>query len=257
MNNICLDLIRPLKRYSIVVLISLTLLSCEDIITDPSIISDREMYEIAYSDLKWPDDFYQEDVLEASIYYENTVSIKPIDEREYIWNQLCTGDIEIARKWSELSSLYSSYYRELVSEKETEKYYEFKRVYSEAPSDVILSRVHKCAYLDRTMFDFFNGEGILGIFNMENFTQSDVKELVEYLWFIENHKVVGENVHSSVTEKIDGKYVHTIYSVQLLSGDIGIPDMINYVLNRYHVSIGTGEITFDKQVIKQIKGKKN
>ena len=119
-----------LKKIFYLISISLISFCCSENLTEPVNLTDDELYNLAYSDWKWPDNFYSEDSLEGSIYYENTVSIKPLGERENIWIQLCTDNIDTAREWSELSNNYSSYYRELVSEKETEKYYEFKRIYS-------------------------------------------------------------------------------------------------------------------------------
>ena len=41
-----------------------------------------------------------------------------------------------------------SYYRELIDENETDKYFEFKRQYEERPIDILYERAHKCSYLE-------------------------------------------------------------------------------------------------------------
>jgi hypothetical protein len=239
-------------------LISLLLISfsCSENLTEPVNITDDELYNLAYSNWKWPENFYSEDSLEGSIYYENTVSIKPLTERENIWIQLCTDNIDTARKWSELSSNYSSYYRELVNEKETEKYFEFKRVYLANPNDVILSRVHKCSYLDRTMYDFFKKESVIGVFSKNIFSENDVKKVIEYIWFVEHYQIVGK-VHKSFIEKNNSEYVHYIYEVEIVFGDFGVRDIITYSKNTFSIKINSGEITHKKELIKQIDGKQN
>lgn len=237
-------------------LIALTLLSCNDNnLVEPIInISNDTLYNFAYYGKQWPEGFYQEDSMEGSIYYENTISIKPLNERKDIWIELCTDNIDTARTWSELSSKYSSYYRDLASERETERYYEFKRVYSANNKDILLSRVHKRSYLDRSMYDYFKREGIIGIFNKNNFNQNDVKELIEYIWFAEHYQIGGK-VYKSITEKNDSEFIHYIYEVEIVYGDFGVNDIINYYKNTFYVKINNGEITHKRELIKQIKGK--
>ncbi len=235
-------------------IIALLLASCGDNISGPDNLTEDELYNLAYTGPQWPDGFYREDSLAGSIYYENTVSVKPLDKRDNVWILLCTDDIDSARQWSELSSRYSAYYRDLVSEKETDKYFEFKRVYSANPRDVLLSRVHKRSYLDRSMYDFFKRQGVIGIFRKKNFTESDVKELIEYLWFVEHYET-GEKVYSSFTQKEGAAYVHYIYDIEISRGDFGVKDEIGFYKNAFTVSTVNGEITRSRELIKQITGK--
>ena len=109
----------------IILIIFCISLSCED----DTVLGPYEQVEIvklAYDrQYKVPDNFYWEVDLDGSIYYENTVSISPIDLREHTWIELATNNRDSAFHWSEASSHYSAYYRELISEKETEKFFEF------------------------------------------------------------------------------------------------------------------------------------
>ena len=243
------------KNIISILLLQITFLSCNDNITEPQ-LSDDELLKLAYSSEKWPSDFYQEELLGGSIYYENTVSTKPLDKRESVWIQLCTDNIDTAKKWSDLSSQYSSYYRELESERETEKYYEFRRVYSVYPNDILLSRVHKSSYLDRSMYDFFKKEGTIAIFKKPNFTISDVKELIEYLWFT-GHYDLGGMVYKSTIEENDLEYTHSIYEISITYGDWGVQDMIYLIKNTFHVEKSNGEITFESETVKEVGGKYN
>lgn len=106
--------------------------------TDAEIVN--KTYDVSYF---FPADFTYEKYSEGSLYYENTVSTRT---NEAVSIELHTNDKAQARAWSETSSKRSSYYRDLVSERETEKYFEFKRVYARYPTDVLLSRVHKSSY---------------------------------------------------------------------------------------------------------------
>lgn len=238
-----------------VITVPLILLSCQDDVVEPQ-ISDDELIKFAYSIEKYPSDFYKEDLANGSIYYENTVSIKPLHQRESIWVQLCTNSIETAREWSDSSSKYSAYYRDLVSERETEKYYEFRRVYSIHPNELILSRVHKCSYLDRSMYDFFKKEGIIGIFTKNNFAKNDVKELIEYIWFVEHYEIGGKVYQSTIKENRT-EYIHSIYEIRITYGDWDMKDAISLIKNTFYVDKTSGKITYQSQILKQIIGDYN
>jgi len=82
--------------------------------------------------------------------------------------------------WSNNSNEYSSVNREIVSEKETDKYFEFKRQNVEYENDILLSRIHKKSYF-RPKVDKFKEPDTIGIYNGELSTNR-VDELVEYLW---------------------------------------------------------------------------
>lgn len=227
-------------------------------IIDPNIsITDDELYTFAYSNPRFPNDFYFEDSLNGSLYYENTISITPLNERDGTWLQLCTNSLDLARHWSELSSINSSYYRDLVSQRQTEKFFEFKRVYSVNPNDVILSRVHKCSYLDRSMYDFLNPGDIIGVFKKNIFNQNDSKEVIEYLWFTENYNNGSSKVYEGVIQNSDQFYIYYLYEIGIVYGDYGMKDVLSYIKHTFNINKNNGEITHDKELIKQISGRQN
>jgi len=239
-------------------LIIIIFTSCKENINDPEIpITENEIYNLAYADYKFPSNFYHEDSLGGSLYYENTISITPLNNRGNTWYQLCTNNIDTAKNWSELSSNYSSYYRDLVSERETEKYFEFKRVYSIHSNDVILSRVHKCSYLDRSMYDFLNPKEVIGVFKKNNFNHNDAKELIEYTWFTENYNNASSKVHRGVIETNNLFYIYYLYEIEILFGDFGMKDTISYIKHTFKINYNNGEITHNKELIKQIAGKQH
>ncbi len=216
---------------------------------------DEELREIAYSDHKYPDGFYQEELEGGNLYYENTVSI---NEGEPIWIELDTMDYAQALEWSELSSAHSAYYRDLVDERETEKYFEFRRIYSLNPTDIILSRVHKTDYLDKSMYDHFSPDNpILGIFNKRPVDTASVRELIEYMWFALNYNFLGSKVLESYSVDCEEEAKHILVVLSIAYGDWGIYDQITLGRLTYTVNKTTGEIIRDSEVLKTILGNFN
>ena len=216
-----------------------------------------EILEIAYSTYKMPDDFYREDLDGGSIYYNNTLSILPLGQRTSNSYQLCTDDKDIARDWSEATSQNSAYYRELVDETETEKYFQFKRVWDENPTDIILSRVHKKSYLDRSMYDFFNPGDIIGQYNKKPYKIEAVQELVEYLWFTENYNISGRKVLESSISLDQSHFICKLKEIKIAGGDWGIRDQIILFETYYFINRTDGKITISQSDLKTIEGRSN
>ena len=236
------------------IIILLSFLSCTSDIIEPP--PEDELLDFAYSGNQYPDGFYTEELSGGTIYYENTISTTPLNERGDEWIQFCADDIETARELSERSGENCSTYREPVSERETEKYYEFRKVNPNHPSDIVLSRIHKCSYLDRSMYDFLNTQEVIGVFTKINFNIEDARELIEYLWFTQ-YSLLGCKVYKSSIKDNRGVYIQTIYEVRLIKGDWGVTDRIEYIENIFYVNKINGEITYQSKIIKQIQGKNN
>lgn len=225
--------------------------------TQEPVPDDDEILEKAYSSYKIPEGFYQENLEGGSIYYNNTLSILPLEERTSSSIQLSTDDRDQAREWSEATSQNSSYYRKLVEESETEKYFQFKRVYERNPSDIILSRVHKKSYLDRSMYDFFNPGTVLGKYNKKPYQINEVKELVEYLWFVENYNINGRKVLESSISEDWSAFNHTLKEIKIIYGDWDMRDEIIVLETTYYVYKSDGKISINEKEIRKIKGKNN
>jgi len=216
---------------------------------------DDEILAIAYSSYKIPDDFYREDLDGGSIYYDNSLSILPLNERISSSFQLCTDDLDQAREWSEATSQNSSYYRKRVEESETEKYFQFRRVYEQNPTDIILSRVHKQSYLDRSMYDFFNPGTILGQYNKKPYNLEEVQELIEYLWFTDYYALGGRKVLDSSISVDRLHFICMLNEIQIVYGDWGIRDEITVLESTYFINKTDGKITYSQEVLKTIQGK--
>jgi len=208
----------------------------------------------AYSeDYKYPDGFYFESIDSGSIYYVNTISIKPIDQRDLPWVELCTDDINEARTWSELTDLYSSVRRNLISERQTEKYFEFKTVSPLNKRDIVLTRAHKKSYFI-PIADKFQIVDTLGKIPPSSLQTTDRKQLIEYLW---SSTTLGESkvIESDFQDTIDGTK-HIIKSIVLIQGDFGIHDIVYLYENTFLTSSIDGIITMRKRLLEEIIGKK-
>jgi hypothetical protein len=232
-------------------LLALKLGACDERSSSPSLgvlcfdtipTTDTELWGAAYSSPKYPSDFYVEDRQGGSIYYENSLSVKPLHEREASSIPLCTEDPAQASAWSEASAINYAHYRDSTDWRETEKYYEIKRVYAERPTDIVLSRVHKCSYLDRSCYDSYQHGDTLGVFNHRPVTPESVKELLEYLWFTSTYNHGGLNVAHSSGRNVGEKIQHDIYAVEVVFGDYGVYDRISLIQYEYLVDTNSGTI---------------
>lgn len=218
--------------------------------SDPSLWSDNKLRSFAYSGSRGHPGFYREDASRGHPYYENTISVRSEADK---WIELSTGSRDSALAWSEASATSGAYYRDLVSESETEKYYEFRRVYSAHPSDVMLSRVHKSSYLDRSMFDRFHPSPVLGVFRLRPIDEAHARELIEYMWT--NSRIVdfGRPLSRGLVES-ESEFAEEIHYCYTVSGDWGMCDSI--VLGRAVVRVNktTGMITREVDELREVNG---
>ncbi len=236
-------------------LLTMFCLSCSQ--KQPFEFNDDDILEKVYSNYKFPDGFYTEETDSGSIYYENTVSIKALDEREAVWIELSTNSVDTARQWSELSARYSAYYRTLVGERETEKFFEFRRVRETHPGDILLSRVHKRSYLDRSMYDSFKKGPVIGRYNTRPMRLPEVKELIEYLVFVSEYNNSSYKVLDSQCVEKETHFQHTLIEIRIVYGDWGLRDQITLRESRYTIDKESGDISVERKDIRTIEGRMN
>lgn len=241
-----------MKKILLLIFITLAATGCEN--NDNSFLNltndDREIVEMAYSTTyRYPPGFNVEQNLDGSLYYENTISI---GTSQTSWIELNTNDKYQAKKWSETSSNRSSYYRDLVAERETEKYFEFKRVYSEDTDDVILSRVHKSSYFIPA-FDKFHPGNTIGTLKVSPINKETAKDFIEYLW---TSYVIGydDKVLEYTATEYSEKVQYNLKSVSVIYGDFGLCDTIQVMNFDFVVDKRSGIVTFEARTIKEIKG---
>jgi len=208
---------------------------------------------LAYSeDYYYPDDFYYETIDSGSTYYVNTISVKPLDERDHIRIDLCTNDIDEARYWVEASISNSSVNRILVSERQTDKYFEFKSVNPLNKNDIILFRVHKNSYFIPLM-DKFKIIDTIGQIPGSASQTVNVKQLIEYLW---STGVLGypTKVYEANFQDTTLGFKYKIKSISIVYGDFNLYDIISLHENTFIINSQNGIITWDRQLLEEING---
>ena len=243
-----------MKKYLILLIGFSFLISCDNNETIDSANNNRFL-ELAYAkSYQYPDGFYYEKNLNGYVYYENTVSIKPTNERENIWIELNTNDKEQAKTWSDLSNEYSSVDREIIEESETDKYFEITRVNIQNKNDTLLSRVHRAEYFV-SLYNKFTNIDTIGVYNGE-LTSNNIKELIEYLWSCGTLSIYDKVVESATTDKGD-LFEHYIQSIKIIHGDFGIHDMIYVFDNKFQLDKTSKILTIKRELIEKLEGNYN
>jgi hypothetical protein len=236
-----------------IMLLSAFITGCdkEKVIRTPE---EAHILELAYSkDYTYPVNFYHEINTTGSVYYENTVSIMPVDERQDIWIELNTNDKNEARIWSDKTNEYSSVNRAIISESETDKFFEFTRKNIQYSNDIVLSRVHKSSYFQPALNKFSASDSIIGKYNGElNLTK--VKELIEYLWSSGTMDVSFSKVLESEIKEYDDYFEHYIQSILIIYGDFGIRDEIIVHDNFVRLNKSDRELSIKTIKIKTMQG---
>ena len=220
----------------------------------PRTAEEEHILELAYSkDYSYPEGFYHEVNDMGSPYYENTVSIKPINDRQDICIELNTNDKNEARVWSDKSNEYSSVNRAIISESETDKFFEFTRKNIQYSNDILLSRVHKSSYFQPILNKLNVSDTLIGKYNSElNITS--IKEFVEYLWSCGTIGVSYSKVLESEIKEYNDHFEYYIQSIVIVYGDFGISDEIIVHDNFVTLNKSDRELTIKTNEVKTIEG---
>lgn len=215
---------------------------------------EEHIVELAYSkDYTYPSGFYHEVNIIGSPYYENTVSITPVNERHDIWIELNTNDRNEARIWSDKSNEYSSVNREIISESESDKYFEFTRRNIQYSNDILLSRVYKSSYFQPVKNKFITSDTLIGNYNGE-LNISSVKELVEYLWSCGTIGISYTKVLESAIAESEEHYEYHIQSILIVYGDFGLRDEIRVSDNIALLNKSDKKLYVTTREVKTIQG---
>jgi hypothetical protein len=225
-----------------------------------SLPSDDAIQELVYSDYKVPSGFYTADFINASPYYENTISVTPNDKRHFPpATQLCAEDYATALTWSEDSAHHSAYYRDLVSTSENDMYYEFVRKYSLRPRDAILSRVYKCSYFVPAPYGWAQDEGAetIGTLKKKPIDLTTVSNFVQYLWYVKNYNLGGAKVLSIKSQELPESILVRLTHLNVVyAGDRGGIDIIRVKHTDYSVSKSVGRIQANTTIVKKLYGRR-
>jgi Mg2+ and Co2+ transporter CorA len=244
-----------IKPFLLILLFIIVIASCEgdnnNVIRTPE---EEQILELAYDlGYNYPDGFCHEDVESGSVYYDNTLSITPLSEREYIWIELNTDDKNEARLWSDKTNENNSVNRDVVLENESEKYFQFKRVSPTNPRDILYSRVHKTSYFQPTLNKFSVSDTIVGKYNGE-LTLNNVKELVEYLWSCGTMDANYTKVITSELQEFGDRFESYVQSILIVYGDFGLHDEIEVYDNHIILGKAVRELFIKTKKTKTITG---
>ena len=226
--------------------------------------ADEELLRIAYDvTYFYPDGFYKDSAsMNGSVYYVNTVSISPINQRDSKWIELSTNDKNEALKWVNLTMTNSNERIGFspIEENETDKYFEFKSIQSYDGGlypHTMLFRVHKNSYY-HSIFDRFSpwdhdNKSEYGYYNA-TIDETNVKECVEYLWVQTTFANLSHKVLCSTIKEENEYFEVHISSLQLVWGDLGIRDWIEVYDNYIKFNKNSKLITFQRSRQKQIPG---
>lgn len=212
--------------------------------TDIIPFSDSFLIEFAQSGSKYPSGFYTENLSNSSLYYVNTVSTGINNNK---WIYLCTDDSSQAFKWID-----SSTYRTLIDFTQTDKYFQAVGIDSSSLGHHILFRVHKCSYLDRSIYDGLNRSDSIGILNQRPINEKNIKEVIEYLWFINNYNIGNPKVLFTVYSETSGDCIYTLFVTNYYTGDWGLCPGLNVEKQVYSIDKNTGLILFTSEIIRVI-----
>lgn len=214
--------------------------------------TDNELLNATYTDYKFPANFYHENLGDTSLYYVNTLSVDSTENGESI--QLSTNSIEKARDWSIKSTYENSEFKNGIN---SEKFFEFIRITNTKDNNLIKFRTHKSSYLVRDNYDFFHKSDTIGIFRKLNFSVDETKELIDYLWFVENYNNESKKILSSFT--VDNQQTVEVhhYEIYIVYGDFNIYDEITLINKVYEVDRNTGVIKVTEAIIREINGEYN
>ncbi|MFY8035664.1 MAG: hypothetical protein ACOVMQ_00785 [Cyclobacteriaceae bacterium] len=206
----------------------------------------KEIIDKAYSSTRtYPLGFVNEQDPGGPAYYENTVSI---NSQSNVWIELSTGSYQQAKEWSDNGSSD----RVIVAERETKKYYEFKRVSPTDANSVLFSRVHKATYFVPTI-DWLNPSTSLGQFKVSLINKATVKEFIEYMWSTSNFSAFNKVLEYHITDDAN-KVNYNLKTVTLIGGDFGICDAIQVKTYDFFIDKRSGDITFGFKTVAELKG---
>jgi hypothetical protein len=221
-------------------------------------LSDEELLKLAYDKTYfYPNEFYKDPACpNENIYYVNTVSISPINQRDTSWIELSTNEKNEALMWVNLTISDSSVEYLFISENETDKYFEFK--YEESIySYIVLFRVHKasyyCSIFDRSAPWNHANETEYGYYNATT-EDTKVKECIEYLWAQTTFANLGQKVLCSTIKDVNEYFEVHISSLQFIKGDWGMRDCVKVYDNYIKFNKNSKLISFKQSLRKEILG---
>jgi hypothetical protein len=230
-----------------------------------TIFTDAEITEVVYGRKTYPPNFHCEDFRGGTPYYVSKWSLHSPYGRTGSTAPLCTMDPGQARIWALTLDSNSSVHRSIVEERETDKYFEIRMINPLNDRDILLVRVDKCSYLNRSIAAYHSTAGsmspdstavdTLGVLVRRPISVADVSELVEHHWYEAWFNWEGSCVMSSFSNEGNESITQVIYSTNLNTGDYDMYDEIFLIKEVYTVVKRTGLITRSMLRVKTVQGR--
>ncbi|HEX9655535.1 MAG TPA: hypothetical protein VGB89_01315 [Bacteroidota bacterium] len=222
-----------------------TLIASPNLASGKTSFTDGELVLAMFSEYKYPPNFYHEDLSD--------------------WESLtllpgCAQTLEEAT-----ANLFPNQKAPRVKfffVRETERYFQFVKDRNPEEKTTDFYRFHKCSYLDILSL---KRDGYRVRFNVRPLTSRNVKELIEYLWFVRFRQGAQLKVLSSNTEELESGFSHTLYVIkgvyqasEALNRRVGKKriQVAQITLTRmdFFIDRNTGELTTTITPIREIKG---
>jgi hypothetical protein len=165
--------------------------------------------------------------------------------------ELCTDDWTEALAWSETLAQQAPTYLDLVSNEQTERYFELDRVPRGEPERYVRMRAYRCAYLDRSGADLNAPAEFAGGFNKRPLDSAALRELSEYLWHFTAYNNVDHAVLTSVPRTVTAGLAHVLTLATLERGAATQGCDRVTVHEQLHTVSATGELRRTETMLRQ------
>lgn len=235
-----------LEKYPLIKLIE------ENGIEYSDVLNDRILFKYAYNDVKTPNNFYATKYTAPNIYLLG---------KHHSKNFIVKNKIQARNKVQILLNEFKNEnYKVIVSEFESEKFYDFSTNY-------VTYRVHKANWVQWKIQDYmifpFLGSTIVpnrielsvGFINKKYLNPTSIINLGEYSWLVLGIHIDDMNkIIRSVLFETPNEFIHLLYEIEILGGDWGIYDEINLSIIKIKTIKNTREIIVSVNILKKIKG---
>lgn len=167
--------------------------------------------------------------------------------------EVCATDFLTALDWSAVASQARGLVSTSTSTSETEWYFQVDRALDSDPSSMVVSRIFKCAALDRSARD---ETGAAGAINRAPVGAADLRFVSEYLWQFSLYNNALHAIVTSAPASEPGLLHHDLIRAEAVVG-AGLDgcDRIDLYRWRHTVDTATGELSESETFIRSFSAR--